>query len=509
MSDRIAVMNGGRVEQAASPKAIYEEPDTVFVADFLGVSNLLGATAIGQDGAACTVQVGDRTLRARQGATSARRGQGDDPARAHRGRAPRQPGRGAPAGDGRAVGLPGRRVRGPRPRARRRAAQGDGAERRRDLGVRPGSRARPSACTCRPTPCACSQRAGEPPPPPRRHRTRGRRRPGGRSRTRPRGHRTRGGRPQRDERGGEEGQGPPNPKGGPPGGGRVAAAGCGGGAGGPGGTQGGGGVDRATIAGRVVTTIGGQTENRGKEGDDGSAGLRAPGGGGGEGAIKFGGHQTLTLQADTPVSVSVAVTGLARDTAYHYSLCAKDSEAGVCGAKRTFRTQDVVCGQTVTADVTLTGAPRLQLRQPGSLRRAQRARDRRGWAGHRSRRVRHPGTGLPGWRRPIRHRQLGWPRRPDRPRRRPRRLGRRAPPSRASWNLMHHLHAQGAQFGVSITGGSDNEFRGGDVSGRLNAIKTDGQTGLVVANTTVTFGVAGGPALSIGGKRRPHLSQRR
>jgi spermidine/putrescine transport system ATP-binding protein len=72
MSDRIAVMYKGRVEQAASPKAIYEEPDTVFVADFLGVSNLLDATAVGQDGAACTVQVGDRTLRAQQGATSAR-----------------------------------------------------------------------------------------------------------------------------------------------------------------------------------------------------------------------------------------------------------------------------------------------------------------------------------------------------------------------------------------------------------------------------------------------------
>ncbi|HEY1273693.1 MAG TPA: ABC transporter ATP-binding protein [Thermoleophilaceae bacterium] len=72
MSDRIAVMYKGRVEQAASPKAIYEEPDTVFVADFLGVSNLIDATAVGQDGAACTVQVGDRTLKAHQGATDAR-----------------------------------------------------------------------------------------------------------------------------------------------------------------------------------------------------------------------------------------------------------------------------------------------------------------------------------------------------------------------------------------------------------------------------------------------------
>jgi len=72
MSDRIAVMYRGRVEQAASPKEIYEEPDTVFVADFLGVSNLLDATALGQDGAACTVEVGGRKLRAEQGATDAR-----------------------------------------------------------------------------------------------------------------------------------------------------------------------------------------------------------------------------------------------------------------------------------------------------------------------------------------------------------------------------------------------------------------------------------------------------
>jgi spermidine/putrescine transport system ATP-binding protein len=71
MSDRIAVMYKGRVEQAASPKAIYEAPETIFVADFLGVSNLLDATAVGQDGGACTVKVGDRTLRAQQGATGA------------------------------------------------------------------------------------------------------------------------------------------------------------------------------------------------------------------------------------------------------------------------------------------------------------------------------------------------------------------------------------------------------------------------------------------------------
>ena len=36
MSDRVAVMNGGRVEQSGPPQEIYEEPATLFVADFLG-----------------------------------------------------------------------------------------------------------------------------------------------------------------------------------------------------------------------------------------------------------------------------------------------------------------------------------------------------------------------------------------------------------------------------------------------------------------------------------------
>jgi spermidine/putrescine transport system ATP-binding protein len=67
MSDRIAVMNRGLVEQAASPRSIYEEPTTVFVAEFLGVSNLLEAEAIGRDGGSCAVRIGDRVFRCGQG----------------------------------------------------------------------------------------------------------------------------------------------------------------------------------------------------------------------------------------------------------------------------------------------------------------------------------------------------------------------------------------------------------------------------------------------------------
>jgi spermidine/putrescine transport system ATP-binding protein len=43
MSDRIAVMNRGRVEQIGVPEDVYERPATTFVAGFIGVSNLMPA----------------------------------------------------------------------------------------------------------------------------------------------------------------------------------------------------------------------------------------------------------------------------------------------------------------------------------------------------------------------------------------------------------------------------------------------------------------------------------
>ena len=41
MSDRIAVMSGGVVEQLASPRDLYQRPASAFVAGFIGTSNLL------------------------------------------------------------------------------------------------------------------------------------------------------------------------------------------------------------------------------------------------------------------------------------------------------------------------------------------------------------------------------------------------------------------------------------------------------------------------------------
>ena len=72
MSDRVAVMNAGRIEQVGTPEVAYESPGTTFVADFLGVSNLMDAETVGWGKDECTVQVGDFKLRAGCGDLSAR-----------------------------------------------------------------------------------------------------------------------------------------------------------------------------------------------------------------------------------------------------------------------------------------------------------------------------------------------------------------------------------------------------------------------------------------------------
>jgi spermidine/putrescine transport system ATP-binding protein len=69
MSDRLAVMNAGRVEQVGAPRDVYEDPETLFVADFLGVSNLMDATARGAVDGRCRVEVGRFELEAGGGAT--------------------------------------------------------------------------------------------------------------------------------------------------------------------------------------------------------------------------------------------------------------------------------------------------------------------------------------------------------------------------------------------------------------------------------------------------------
>ena len=67
MSDRLAVMHEGHVEQVGAPKDVYEDPQTVFIADFLGVSNLMDAVARGARDGGCRVALGQFELDARGG----------------------------------------------------------------------------------------------------------------------------------------------------------------------------------------------------------------------------------------------------------------------------------------------------------------------------------------------------------------------------------------------------------------------------------------------------------
>jgi spermidine/putrescine transport system ATP-binding protein len=57
MSDRIAVMNRGVVEQVSDPETVYERPATTFVAGFIGVSNLMPGEVISANGAGAQLRL--------------------------------------------------------------------------------------------------------------------------------------------------------------------------------------------------------------------------------------------------------------------------------------------------------------------------------------------------------------------------------------------------------------------------------------------------------------------
>ena len=64
LSDRIAVMSRGRIEQLGTPREIYDHPATRFVADFIGASTVLRGRAVGVDRLAVA---GDASLRVAAG----------------------------------------------------------------------------------------------------------------------------------------------------------------------------------------------------------------------------------------------------------------------------------------------------------------------------------------------------------------------------------------------------------------------------------------------------------
>jgi len=69
MSDRLAVMNHGRIVQLGTPEEVYNEPADAYVADFLGVSNLMDARVEsgGNGQRPCRLRLGDFLLQAETG----------------------------------------------------------------------------------------------------------------------------------------------------------------------------------------------------------------------------------------------------------------------------------------------------------------------------------------------------------------------------------------------------------------------------------------------------------
>jgi spermidine/putrescine transport system ATP-binding protein len=64
MSDRVAVMRGGNIEQCGEPRELYESPATAFVANFLGASNLVPVAVGGAHSDGTELGLGSFALRA-------------------------------------------------------------------------------------------------------------------------------------------------------------------------------------------------------------------------------------------------------------------------------------------------------------------------------------------------------------------------------------------------------------------------------------------------------------
>jgi spermidine/putrescine transport system ATP-binding protein len=72
MSDRLAVMRDGKVVQVGPPAEVYEQPADTYVADFLGVSNLMPVNVVSRGpGARCEVRLGEAVLTVEHGGLDA------------------------------------------------------------------------------------------------------------------------------------------------------------------------------------------------------------------------------------------------------------------------------------------------------------------------------------------------------------------------------------------------------------------------------------------------------
>jgi spermidine/putrescine transport system ATP-binding protein len=74
MSDTIVVMNKGRIEQMGDPDTLYGRPGSVFVANFIGETNLLRSTMVGSEGDGVALEWNGMTIKAQPGGLSPKAG---------------------------------------------------------------------------------------------------------------------------------------------------------------------------------------------------------------------------------------------------------------------------------------------------------------------------------------------------------------------------------------------------------------------------------------------------
>ena len=62
MSDRVSVMNHGRIEQIAAPETLYDAPANRFVASFIGEANMLKVAAVERDAGRLAIRIDEGTV---------------------------------------------------------------------------------------------------------------------------------------------------------------------------------------------------------------------------------------------------------------------------------------------------------------------------------------------------------------------------------------------------------------------------------------------------------------
>jgi iron(III) transport system ATP-binding protein len=62
ISDRILLLNNGKIEQQGTPQSMYETPDTLFTAEFMGSNDRLPAKLVSRNGSAVRLEIDDMAM---------------------------------------------------------------------------------------------------------------------------------------------------------------------------------------------------------------------------------------------------------------------------------------------------------------------------------------------------------------------------------------------------------------------------------------------------------------